>query len=135
MSYGSLGRGVNAGPASDLYPLSAATPSSPAILITATTATGGGTVAHTCDAQALDIPYMIISNVSANQVTVYGNIGSLATTGNRQWVINSGAFTTAYSYDVGMSAAGTFSFWSSATAGIYVTGITARIFAATGGAL
>jgi len=126
-----IGRGNNAGPASDLFPLSGATASSPGILITATTATGGGTVAHTADANATDVPYMIISNVSAASVTVYGNLGSLATTGQRSWSIAAGAFTPAYSYDVGMSKNGTFSFWSAATSGVYVTGITSRIYTAT----
>lgn len=127
-----LGRGNNSGPASDLYPLSGATASSAAILITATTATGGGTIAHTADAKAYDSPYMIISNVSAASVTVFGNLSSTATTGNRQWTVNSGAFTPAYSYDLMQSGGGTFSFWSSATAGIYVTGQVARIFTSSG---
>lgn len=131
MSYGALGRGVNSGPAADIFPLSAATPSSPAILITATTATGGGTIAHTSDPNAYDLPFMIISNVSAASATVYGNLGSTATTGNRQWIVGAGSFTTAYSFDVPMTAAGTFSFWSAATAGIYVTGYISRIFTAS----
>lgn len=130
-SYGSIGRGVNAGPASDLFPLSAATASSPAILITGTSA-AGQTTAHTADAKALDMPYMVISNVGAASVTVYGNIGSTATTGNRQWTISGGAFTTAYSYDVGMSNSGIFGFWATATSGIYVTGVVARVFTASG---
>ena len=127
-----LGRGNNAGPASDIYPLSGCTASSAALLITATTATGGGTIAHTCDANAYDSPYIIISNVSASAATVFGNIGSLATTGNRQWTVNAGSFTTAYSYDMMQSKSGTFSFWSAATAGIYVTGQVARYFTSSG---
>lgn len=123
-------RGNNAGPAADLFPLSGATASSPAILITGTTA-ATQTTAHTCDLNATDMPYMILSNVGASSVTVYGNIGSTATTGNRQWTISAGAFTTAYSYDVGMSKSGIFGFWATATAGIYVTGITSRIYTAT----
>jgi hypothetical protein len=126
-----IGRGVNAGPASDIFPLSGSTASSAPILITATTATGGGTIAHTCDANAFDMPYIIISNVGATAATVYGNIGSLATTGNRQWTVSAGAFTTAYSYDVMQSKSGTFSFWSSATSGLYLTGVVARMFTAS----
>lgn len=126
-----VGRGNNAGPAADQFPLSASVASSPAILITATTATGGGTVAHTADANAMDMPYVIISNVGSGSATVYGQLGSLATTGQRQWTVAAGAFTTAYSYDVGMSKSGTFSFWSTATAGIYVSGVVARIYTAT----
>ena len=130
MSYGALGRGVNAGPAADAFPLSAATPSSPAILITGTTA-AAQTTAHTCDAQAYDLPYIIISNVGSSSVTVYGQIGSTATTGNRQWLINAGAFTTAYSFDVPMTNSGIFGFWATATSGIYVTGYVTRIFTAS----
>lgn len=125
-----IGRGNNAGPASDLYPLSAQLPSSPAILITGTTA-AAQTTAHTADAKAYDLPYIIISNVGAASVTVFGQLGSTATTGNRQWSINAGAFTTAYSYDVGMSGSGIFGFWATATSGIYVTGIVARVFTAS----
>lgn len=130
MSYGYTGRGNNAGPASEIYPLSASVASSPAILITGTTA-AAQTTAHTCDANAFDAPYMVISNVGGSSVTVYGNIGSTATTGQRQWTVNAGSFTTAYSYDVAMSRSGIFGFWSTATAGVYVTGIVSRFFTAS----
>ncbi len=126
-----IGRANNAGPATDAFPLSAQLPSSAAILITGTTA-AAQTTAHTCDPKAYDAPYIIISNVSAASVTVYGQIGSTATTGNRQWSINSGAFTTAYSYDVAMSNSGIFGFWATATAGIYVTGLVSRFYTASG---
>lgn len=129
--YNYSGRGNNSGPASDLYPMSASVASSPAVLITGTTA-AAQTTAHTCDAKAWDMPYMIISNVGAASVTVFGQIGSTATTGQRQWTINSGAFTTAYSYDVAMSNSGIFGFWATATAGIYVTGVVSRIFTSSG---
>ena len=125
-----LGRGNNAGPASDLFPLSASVASSPGVLITGTSA-AGQTTAHTADANAMDMPYMIISNVGASSATVYGNIGSTATTGQRQWTIGAGTFQTAYSYDVMMSKSGIFGFWATATAGIYVTGNVARIYTAT----
>lgn len=127
-----IGRPNNAGPAADIFPLSGSTASSPAILITATTATGGGTVVHTCDAQAFDSPYMVVSNVGAAAVTVYAQIGSTATTGQRQFSVSAGSFTTVYSYDLMMSKSGTFSFWSTATAGVYITGQIARFYTATG---
>lgn len=125
-----VGRGNNAGPASDVFPLSASVASSPAVLITGTTA-AAQTTAHTCDANAFDAPYMVISNVGTGAVTVYGQIGSTATTGNRAFTIAPGAFTTAYSYDVAMSKAGIFGFWGTATAGIYVTGIVSRFYTAS----
>lgn len=129
-SYGAIGRGVGASAGGDQFPLSAAVASSPAILITGTTA-AAQTTAHTCDLNALDFPYIIISNVGSSSVTVYGNIGSTATTGQRQWTVNGGSFTTAYSYDVGMSKSGVFGFWATATSGIYVTGNVIRILTAT----
>jgi len=113
----SIGRGINAGPMADIFPLSGSTASSPAILITATTATGGGTVVHTADAEAWDSPYMVVSNVSIASVTVYANIGSTATTGERQFIVAAGAFTPVYSYDLMMSNSGTFSFWATASDG------------------
>lgn len=125
-----IGRGDNAGPASALFPLSAAVASSPGILITGTTA-AAQTTAHIADANAMDVPYIILSNAGASAVTVYGNLGSTATTGQRQWAINAGSFTTAYSYDVGMSKSGVFGFWATATSGIYVTGLVSRIYTAT----
>lgn len=130
MSNPYIGRGNNSGPSTEAYILSGSTASSPSILITGTTA-AAQTTAHTCDAVAFDAPYMIISNVGAASVTVYGNIGSTATTGNRQWSINAGAFTTAYSYDVAMSKSGVFGFWSTATAGVYVTGLVSRFYTAS----
>ena len=125
-----IGRGNNAGPASDIFPLSASVASSPAVLITGTTA-AAQTTAHTCDPLAFDAPYIILSNVSAASITVYGNIGSTATTGNRQWTVSAGTFTTAYSYDVAMSNSGVFGFWSTATAGLYVTGLVSRFYTAS----
>lgn len=125
-----VGRANNSGPASDVFPLSASVASSPAVLITGTTA-AAQTTAHTSDPKAYDAPYMIISNVGSSAVTVFGQIGSTATTGQRQWSINAGAFTTAYSYDVAMSNSGIFGFWGTATAGIYVTGIVSRFYTAS----
>ena len=126
----SIGRSINAGPASDLFPLSAALPSSPAILITGTTA-AAQTTAHTADAVAYDMPYILLWNVSAAAITVYANTGSTATTGNRSWSINAGDFKVAYSYDVPMSGSGVFGFWATATTGIYCTGNVSRIFTAS----
>lgn len=126
-----LGRPNNAGPSSDIFPLSGSTASSPAILITGTTA-AAQTTAHTADANGFDSPYIRIDNVSASSVTVYGNLGSTATTGNRQWTIAAGSFAVAYSYDVMISRSGVVGFWATATAGIYVAGTVNRIFTSTG---
>lgn len=131
MSSGYIGRPNNAGPASDVFPLSASVASSPAILITGTTAAAQTTV-HTADAVAFDNPYIRIDNVGASAVTVYGNLGSTATTGNRQFSINAGSFAVAYAYDVTISRSGIIGFWATATAGIYAAGLVNRFYTATG---
>lgn len=128
MTYIAIGN--NAGPASNIFPLSGQTASSAGILITGTTA-AAQTTAHTSATGAWDAPYIIISNVGASTVTVFGQLGSTATTGQRQWSINAGSFTTAYSYDVMQSNSGVFGFWGTATAGIYVSGVVSRFFTAS----
>lgn len=131
MSGNYLGRGNNAGPAGDIYPFSASLPSSPAVLITGTTAAAQTTV-HVCATGAYDMPIAFINNVGAVSVTVFGQMGSTATTGQRQWTVNAGAFTAAYSNDVMMSNSGVFGFWSTATAGVYITGYVSRFFTSSG---
>lgn len=127
---GYSGRGNNSGPASDIFPLSAALPSSPSVLITGTSA-AAQTTAHTADAKAYDAPYIRVDNVSPSTVTVFANTGSTATTGNRQWSIGAGTFVIAYAYDVPMSGSGVFGFWATATSGIYFTGNVSRFFTAS----
>ncbi len=126
-----LGRGNGASPAGDIYPLSASLPSSPAVLLTGTTAAAQTTV-HTCATGAYDMPIMFLNNVSAAAITVFGQMGSTATTGQRQWTVNAGSFTAAYSNDVMMSNSGIFGFWSTATTGLYVTGYVSRFFTSSG---
>lgn len=126
------GRGNSAGPAGDIYPFSASLPSSPAVLITGTTAAAQTTV-HTCATGAYDMPLAYINNVSAASITVFGNIGSTTvTTGHRQFTVAAGSFTPAYSNDVMMSNSGVFGFWSTATAGIFITGYVSRFFTSSG---
>ena len=125
-----IGRGPGTSPTTDFFPLSGSTASSPGILITGTTS-AAQTPVHTADANAFDSPYVIVSNVSAATVTVYGQIGSTATTGQRQFLITPGAFTVAYSYDFPISKSGVLGFWSTATAGVYVTGQVARFYTAS----
>ena len=88
-----LGRGVGASPAGDFFPLSAATASSPVILITATTATGGGTVVHTADPAAQDVPIIYIANNSGSALTAYLQMGTTATTLSIPTSIPAGTWT------------------------------------------
>lgn len=130
MSSNYTGRPNNAGPSSDIFPLSASVASSPAILITGTTA-AAQTTAHTCDPNAFDAPYIRIDNVGTGSATVYANTGSTATTGNRSFVVEPGSFAVAFNYDVPMSKSGVFGFWATATAGIYISGNVSRFYTAS----
>ena len=131
MSGNYTGRGNNAGPATEFFPLSGATASSPMILITATTATGGGTVIHTADANAQDVLFLTISNVSAAALTGYVNLGSLATTGNIQKSISPATFEVFSNGNFSISKSGSVSGWTSATTGLFVGGYVARTYTAT----
>lgn len=131
MSGNYTGRGNNAGPATEFFPLSGATASSPCILITATTATGGGTVIHTADANAQDVVFLTIANVSAGSLTGYVNVGSLATTGNIQQTISAAGFSVFSNGNVSISKSGNISAWTTATTGLYAYGYVARTYTAT----
>lgn len=131
-SYGYIGRGNNSGPATEFFPLSGATASSPGILITATTATGGGTTIHTGDANAQDVLYVTLTNVSGSSLTVFTNLGSLATTGTRQDTVAAGGSAFPYYGTVAISKSGVLSAWTSATTGIYAYGFVARTYTSTG---
>lgn len=124
-----LGRGVNSGPGGDIFPLSGINATGGWLLVTGTTV-GAGQTAHTGDSKAYDLPYVTVSNVGSTAVTLYANLGgSTATTGQRQFALSAGQFTTAFSGDVMISSTGTLVFWG-ATA-VYVTGYVARMFTAS----
>lgn len=131
MSGNYTGRGNNAGPATEFFPLSGATASSPGILITATTATGGGTTIHTADANAQDVLFITISNVSAAALTGHVNLGSLATTGNIQKSISAATFEVFSNGNASISKSGVVSGWTTASTGLYVYGYVARTYTAT----
>lgn len=131
MSGNYSGRGNNGGPATDFFPLSGATASSPAILITATSAAGQTTI-HTADLNAQDVVFLTFSNVSAASLTAFVNIGSLATTGNIQQTVSAGAFNVVSNGNVSISKSGVVGAWTTATTGLYVLGYVARTYTATG---
>lgn len=126
-----LGRGNNAGPATEFFPLSGASASSPSILITATSAAAQTTI-HTGDLNAQDVLFVTFSNVSGSQLTAFGNLGSTATTGTTQLLVNAGAFAIMFSGNATVSKAGIFGAWTTATTGLYAYGYIARTYTATG---
>ena len=131
MSGNYTGRGNNAGPATEFFPLSGATASSPGILITATIASSQNTL-HTFDANAQDVVFLSYSNVSAASLVVYTNVGSTATTGNIQTTVASAGFSVVSNGNFSGSKSGVLGAWTTATTGIYAYGYIARTYTATG---
>lgn len=126
-----LGRGNAAAPATEFFPLSGASASSPWVLITATTATGGGTVLHTADGFAQDVVFLTYSNVSAATLVAFTQLGSLATTGQQQNSLAAGGSAVAFNGNVTISKSGVLGAWTTATTGIYAFGYVARTYTAT----
>lgn len=130
MSGAYVGRGVGASPAGDFFPLSAATASSPVIAITATSASGGGTLIHTSDAFAQDVPIVYVGNNSSNVLVAYLQMGTTATTLSIPTLINSGAWTIA-TPGTPISKSGAVGIWTTATTGLVAYGGVNRTFTAT----
>lgn len=129
MTYGYTGRGNNAGPATEFFPLSGAAASSPGIGVTATAA--AGTTIHTSDANAQDVVFLTYSNVSAGSLTVFTNLGSTATTGQLQTTLTAGQSSVVFNGNVAISKTGVLSGWTTATTGIVAFGYIARTYTAT----
>lgn len=124
------GRGISAGPATEFFPLSGSTASSPMILVTAT-AVAGQTTIHTADLNSQDVLFLTYSNVSAASLVGFTNIGSTATTGNIQTTVAAGAIGVASSGNFTVSKGGVVGAWTTATTGLFVGGYVARTYTAT----
>ncbi len=125
------GRGVGASPASDFFPLSAvATASSPMILITATSATGGGTPVHTADANAQDAPIIYVANNSAGALVAYLQMGSTATTLSIPTSIAGGSWGIVMPGSP-ISKSGVIGIWTTATTGLIAYGGVNRTYTAS----
>lgn len=127
---GFIGRGVGASPASDFFPLSAATASSPVIAITATSATGGGTVVHTSDPKAFDVPIIYIANNSGASLTAYMQMGTTATTLSIPTLVSAGAWTL-LNPGTPIRSSGVIGVWTTATTGLVAFGGVNRTYTAT----
>lgn len=125
-----LGRGVGASPASDFFPLSGATASSPLILITATSATGGGTLVHTADPDAQDVPIIYVGNNSGVGLTAYLQMGSTATTLSIPTVVNAASWAVVTPGSP-ISKSGAVGIWTTATTGLVAFGGVNRTYTAT----
>lgn len=130
MTYSYLGRGVGASPAGDFFPLSAASASSPTIIITATTATGGGTTVHTADANAQDVPIIYVANNSGATLVAFLQMGTTATTQSIPTSVNSGSWTIV-TPGTPISKSGVLGIWTTATTGLVAYGGVNRTYTAT----
>lgn len=130
MANESVGRGISASPAGDFFPLNGATASTPAILITATSAAGGGTLVHTADANAQDIPIIYVANNSAATLVAYLQMGSTATTLSIPTSIGTNAWALV-SPGTPISKAGVVGIWTTASTGLVAYGGVNRTYTAT----
>lgn len=124
------GRGVGASPGGDFFPLSGATASSPTILITATTATGGGTVIHTADLNAQDVPIIYVANNSGASLVAYLQMGSLASTAAIPTAVPAGSWNIV-TPGTPISKSGVVGIWTTATTGLIAYGGVNRTYTAT----
>ena len=128
------GRGPSAGPVTEFLPLSGATASAPAILISATTPTGGGTTIHTADANAQDVLYVTFSNITTGDLIAYGNLGTAgtsATGADTNKTIPANGFEMVFNANAAISKSGVVSAFTTASVGMYAYGFVARTFTAT----
>lgn len=124
---GANGRMVGASPTTEFVKLSAASASSPAIAITATTATGGGTTVHVASANAQDVLYVQVSNNSGDTLVAYGLLGTTATTSVIPLSLDSN--TSGFILNaVPISGSGTFGIFTTASTGIVAYGSVQRTF-------
>lgn len=129
MSAPYLGRGAGSSPAGDFFPLSAATASSPVILITATSATGGGTPIHMGDLNAQDIPIIYCANNSGSTLVAYLQMGATATTLSIPTTISAGAWTI-ITPGTPITKSGVVGIWTTATTGLVAYGGVNRTYTA-----
>lgn len=128
-----IGRYLGVGPSTEYFPCSAMAASSPSVIVTATSATGGGTAIHVANADKnQDVLFITVANNSAATLVAYVQLGSTATTQSLPYSINSNVTQVILSGNAAISNSGTFGIWTTATTGLTVTGYIARTFTSTG---
>jgi len=118
-----IGRGPGTSPTTDFFPFSAALPSTPVIVISATSAAGGGTLIHTADAKAYDVPIVYVANVGGVAgAIVYLNMGatgaSLATTQSIALAVATSSYGLIQP-GTPISGSGVVYMWSTSVAGTF----------------
>ena len=123
------GRGNGSAPSTDFFPLSAASASSPGIVITATIV-GSAITIHTADAFAVDVPIIYVANNSAATLVAYMQMGNTATTQSIPTSISAGSWTIV-NPGTPISKSGVVSMWTTATTGLIAYGGVNRTYTAT----
>jgi hypothetical protein len=117
-----IGRGPGVSPSTDFFPLSAATPSNPAIVISATIVSSANTI-HTADAKAYDLPIIYVANVGGVAgAVVYlqmGSTGSFATTQSIPLAVATSSYGIIQP-GTPISGSGIVAMWSTSVAGTFV---------------
>lgn len=127
MSVVDLGRYDGTSPATAFVALSAATASSPAFLVTATSAGTAQTV-HTADAKAQDVVNLVAWNNSGGSATIYAQLGSTASTNSLSLTLSANTFGTLVP-GIPISNLGVVGVWcGTATNVIVVAGSVQRTF-------
>jgi len=124
-----IGRGPGTSPTTDFFPLSAASASSPGIVITATIV-GSANTLHTADANALDVPIIYVANNSAATLVAYMQMGNTATTQSIPTSISAGSWTIV-NPGTPISKSGVLSMWTTASTGLVAYGGVNRTYTAT----
>ena len=119
-----IGRGPGTSPTTDFFPFSAALPSTPVIVISATSAAGGGTLIHTADAKAYDVPIIYVANVGVTtNVIAFLQMGSTATTQSIPVTVATSSYALIMPGSP-ISGSGTIGIWSSASGIVAYGGVT-----------
>lgn len=127
-----IGRGGLDGPVTAFFPLSGASASNPAIVLTATVAAGAQTI-HTADPNSQDVLYVTVGNSGTTTVNVYAMIGTTATTSAIPLAVTNGTFGLLFNGNVSVSKSGTVTIFSTlaASSGVTMYGFVARTYTAT----
>jgi hypothetical protein len=119
-----IGRGPGTSPTTDFFPFSAALPSTPVIVISATSAAGGGTLIHTADAKAYDVPIIYVANVGVTtNVIAFLQMGSTATTQSIPVTVATSSYALIMPGSP-ISGSGAIGIWSSASGIVAYGGVT-----------
>ena len=127
MADGYIGRSNGASPSTEFVRLSGSAASTPGIIITATIV-GSALTIHTADANAVDVLYVQVYNHTGGTITVYGQLGTTATTSSIPLSLTTKSSGFLFN-GAPITSAGVVSVWNdTATTGCVVVGSVQRTY-------